>query len=173
MAAKKKMMSFPQYNLLMKAVHIAAQVRLPEVAVLSEEDRARQPRARTDFASEAPRLIALAKEVGLELPGLSLEALADDLEFIAELDPVRDAVVDAFEPLLRALDDTLLARRGKAWTTYHAYVATLTKLAETDPQIALKVKPIVEYLSVQKRAKPASNDDSEPKPSPEPVKVPA
>jgi hypothetical protein len=164
MATKKQQGFVQQSTHLMKLLREIAEVRLPEVAVLSEEERSRTPRWRSGFEEEVPSVVDLVKKKQLGLPGFDLEQMQADIAFAEELEPIRSLVASAIAWMQRALDDTILFHRARAWQTFLAYYAMLAKLAERDAEIEDQLKPTVGFMANGPRAKAVSNEDKEPVP---------
>lgn len=175
MAAKKK--SFvQQFNLMMKSVRTLAQIRLPGVAVVSEDVRSRLPRGRADFEAQLPRVAALSRANKLHIEGHPLDTIEAELGFIGQLQAARDALAEVVLDQLRSADDTLLVRRSALWMTFLAHYGLLAQLAETNPDVENKLKSVVDFMANGPRPKvivTTANDNQETKTTPDASKAKA
>lgn len=59
--------------------------------------------------------------------------------------------------------DTRLAGYGEAWQAFLAYYGVLSSMATRDPELAKRLAPITDFMSIRRRPKPAPKPEEETK----------
>lgn len=78
------------------------------------------------------RVHELALKYNVDLPGIPLQGMQDDLALVRMLRPVHSALKD----VLTVVDDTEGQAESEAWEAFLAYYATLSGMATRIPTLA-------------------------------------
>ena len=151
------------------------------VALAAEDEKKHLATPRPGFEQFASRIVELAEEQRIKIPRYDLAAMEDELEDVAALAELDEAVAIMSE----RIRDTLTRKRAAAYKTFCAYYKVLGGIGASVPEVAKALEPVNELFAVTVKAKKTvtnetktvANDEDEesvtPAPVPAPVKVPA
>jgi hypothetical protein len=84
------------------------------------------------------------------VPSAPLSGVENDVRLALELAP--------FEALLKSAEqlvaDTQAQADSEAWEAFLTYYGALAALAKNTPELALELKPVVDFMAVGKRKRP-------------------
>lgn len=117
---------------------------------LDADARKRLLRPRIGSAPHVLTVVELAKRYGLAVPTVPLAGIENDTRLALELAP--------FEPLLKSTEqlvaDTQAQADSEAWEGFLSYYGALAALSKTIPELAVELKPVIEFMAHGKRKRP-------------------
>ena len=120
---------------------------------LTPDDRKRAIRWRPGSEGIILLLAELAGERGLALPGICLERMKVDRQLAARLAPLATAA----EAVTQRLRDTILDAQSECWWAATAYYTALARMADADPTLARRLRPVVEFFATGRRGRLGGN----------------
>jgi hypothetical protein len=124
---------------------------------LSPDERRRQLRMRRGAEPHIARVHDLAAKYKVDIPGIPLQGMTNDLDLYTLLRPFEDN----FRAGVTLAEHTAGQAESEAWEAFLAYYATLSGMAAHLPQLATELDPVTKFMA-QRRPKPAA----EPQPAP-------
>jgi len=125
----------------------ARQKLKPFLVSLSVEERRRALRFRPGGEAIVALMAKLARQTGVSLPGVSVEGMEGDLALSKTLSSVEENA----QVLLDAVSDTRLQALSEAWWAATALYTSLSRVADSDPELARALKPATEFFAVGRR----------------------
>ena len=125
----------------------ARQKLQPFLVSLSVEERRRALRFRPGGEAIVALMAKLARQTGVSLPGVSVEGMEGDLALSQTLNSVEENA----QVLLDAVSDTRLQALSEAWWAATALYTSLSRVADSDPELARALKPATEFFAVGRR----------------------
>ena len=125
----------------------ARQKLKPFLVSLSVEERRRALRFRPGGEAIVALMAKLARQTGVSLPGVSVEGMEGDLALSKTLSSVEENA----QVLLDAVFDTRLQALSEAWWAATALYTSLSRVADSDPELARALKPATEFFAVGRR----------------------
>ena len=126
---------------------------------LSTEERKRTLKFRPGGNLVVALVRRLATKYDVNLPGVSVEDMTNDMDLWDRLVPLSEVV----HSYARAIDDTILLAQSEAWWAATAYYTVLCRLAKVDPSLAAALEPAIAFFAHGPRT---------PKPPPSPTPSP-
>jgi hypothetical protein len=145
----EKVLSPEQVQALLTKVSESAEILAPCSVVLTAEERARATKMRPDGEWVVKTLGQIANDHGLSLPGLSVAGMLADMGVADQLKPLAAKTA----ALSERVEDTILEARSECWWAATAYYTALVRMADSNPEIAKAIKPVIDYFAVGKRKK--------------------
>lgn len=118
---------------------------------LSPEERSRTLKSRKDSEWMIRTVHELASKKGLNLPGISLDGMLDDLNLGSQLSPFATQVT----MMLRLVQDTCIQAEHQAWQAFLAYYAALSSLSTHDPEVSVAMAKVTEAMRPARKKNPA------------------
>ena len=137
----------------------ARQKLKPFLVSLSVEERRRALRFRPGGEAIVALMAKLARQTGVSLPGVSVEGMEGDLALSKTLSSVEENA----QVLLDAVSDTRLQALSEAWWAATALYTSLSRVADSDPELARALKPATEFFATGRRT-PKTETPSVPTP---------
>lgn len=134
--------------------------------VLDPDERIRLVRARKGADHVVARVHELAVKYNVDLPGIPLQGMQDDLALVRMLRPVHSALKD----VLTVIDDTEGQAESESWDAFLAYYATLSGMATRIPTLAAELKDVQTFMRTWRARKAVAAPVAEPARPVEPVK---
>lgn len=134
--------------------------------VLDTDDRIRLIRARKGADHVVARVHELAVKYSVDLPGIPLQGMQNDLALVRMLRPVHSALRD----VLTVIDDTEGQAASEAWEAFLAYYATLSGMATRIPTLAAELKDVATFMRTSRPRKAAAAAGAAPAKPVEPAK---
>ena len=125
----------------------ARQKLKPFLVSLSVEERRRALRFRPGGEAIVALMAKLARQTGVSLPGVSVEGMEGDLALSNGLSSVEENA----QAFLDAVSDTRLQALSEAWWAATALYTSLSRVADSDPELARALKPATEFFAVGRR----------------------
>jgi hypothetical protein len=126
----------------------AIQAKIEEYTIaLTSDDRAVTTKMRTGGESVVGTIGGLAKDHGLSLPEISVDAMNADLLLVQRLRPLSSAL----GALLQRVDDTILEAQSECWWAATAFYTTLARLSSANATLQAALKPVVDFFAVGRR----------------------
>ena len=126
--------------------------------VLDPDERIRLVRARKGADHVIERVHELAVKYNLDLPGIPLQGMQDDLALVRMLRPVHSALSD----VLTVIDDTEGQAESESWDAFLAYYATLSGMATRIPILAAELKDVQTFMRTWRARKAIAAPAAEP-----------
>jgi hypothetical protein len=102
-------------------------------------------------AQHLARVQEIAGKLGLDIDGIPLQGMSDDLALFTALRPFQDELRAG----LQFFDDTAGTAESEAWEAFLAYYGALSGLGRHHPGVAEAMKPIVEFMKNGPQKPPA------------------
>jgi hypothetical protein len=118
--------------------------------ILSTDERKRLLHARKDADSMVQRVHELAGKHNVTIPQISISGMKDDLTLYRMLHPITDLLNAA----LVLAQDTEGQAESEMWEAYLAYYGVLSSMAERNPELAVELKPVRDFMASTKRRSP-------------------
>ena len=125
----------------------ARQKLKPFLITLSVEERKRALKFRPGGDAIVALMAKLARKSGVSLPGVSIEGMEGDLALSNGLSSVEENA----QAFLDAVSDTRLQALSEAWWAATALYTSLSRVADSDPELARALKPATEFFATGRR----------------------
>ncbi len=101
----------------------------------------------------------IARENGIRLPSYS----ANQIEVDQKLRNQLPAIIHRLDSLHQLASDTLLTAGSEYWNGFLSYYRVLNAMAQSDPNLAVRMKPVVDFMAKSSRHsnKDVAEDDKE------------
>lgn len=116
---------------------------------LSADERQGATKLRGGAEELAPRLVALAAKNKVEIRGIPLDGMSDDLALARSMRPVEQAIGE----LAQIAADTRLEASSEAAQAFFAYYSRLSQMAETDAELEAEMAPLTAVMANGRRRK--------------------
>lgn len=117
---------------------------------LDADERQRLLRPRVGSAAHVLTVVELAKRYGLAVPTAPLAGVENDRRLALELAPF-GALLGSAEQLVA---DTQAQAESEAWEAFLTYYGALVAMSKNIPELALELKPVIEFMAHGKRKRP-------------------
>lgn len=121
---------------------------------LSSEERIKLPKARKGFEKYLIMLLAIARESNVDLKPHPLDGLMTDVQLQQSLTVINQRL----KGLSALSNDTIAQANSEAWQAFLGYYNVLNAMGTHDPSIAGRMKPIIQFMSINQRKKNKEED---------------
>ncbi len=121
---------------------------------LSSEERIKLPKARKGFEKYLVMLLAIARESNVDLKMHPIDGLMTDVQLQQGLTVINQRL----KGLSTLSNDTISLANSEAWQAFLDYYGVLNAMGVHDPNISGRMKPIVQFMSINQRKKGKEED---------------
>jgi hypothetical protein len=114
----------------------------PYGVTLSSAQRHALLHARLGAEPHMARIYDIAKKYGVEVEGVPLQGMKNDLALMATLRPFQDAYAAG----VTLFDHTAAQAASEGWNAYLAYYGGLRGMAKHQPTLARELAPVVDFM---------------------------
>lgn len=118
---------------------------------LSQTERKALLHARLGAEPHIQRVHDLAVKYKVDIDGIPLQGMQNDLAFYTQLRPFQDEMRHGST----IADDTAGQAESEAWEAFLAYYGTLSGMAKHQPALAAELQPVIDFMATGPRKKPA------------------
>jgi hypothetical protein len=133
-----------------KLIQSIIEFQRPWSVVLGGDQKSTMIRARVGSEKHLQLIHDLAKEKGLSIPALSLEGMQADIGVASSASRMETVLTRALEMAA----DTRYAAQSEAWQAFLGYYGVLSSMASRDPELANRLRPVVDFMASGKSKKP-------------------
>ena len=126
--------------------------------VLSEEERRKLHRPRKGSEQFIQLILTAAKEMNLDLPAHPMADVESDLRLQFQM----TQLVHRISSLNTLATDSYNIARSEVWGAFLDYYNVLSAMADRNPALADRIRPVTEFMSVRKARAAAAQKDEEP-----------